>query len=558
MDVDSVDENKSGYMKALAMVSSNGHVFWSPIVKFHSTCDIDITLFPFDDQVCHLKLGSWAYDGFQVNLTNRSHSADLTNYVINGEWVLLKVESFLKVVYYPCCPEPFPDVRVIIYLRRRILYYTQNIVIPCVMLSVLTLLVFWVDPDSGEKMNLGMTVLLAFSVFMLLMAENMPATSTSVPVIGIYLTCVMAMTSISVLLAVVVANISSMDAQKHIAMHPIFVSCVITLASIVRYRLHHITSDDIIYGKKAPQLIIPQYNNGPQIQMTYSQSKDTTETLMTNSSSNDTSQNQEAHSQYKDALPSQVSNDPSHDLTDLEANVGCHDTSGGSTLQPVSPKALSGTHSGAMVDSSSKKEVSQETGSVRAEETGSVRAETTSSSLQVHLNQIITSAEKSKSNQPLNTNTSAKTDQKEKKQEMNKGCTKGTNPGMGIPKTGLKPSMGQPSPPSSNKSPAKALYTEFHQATKEEPSKEMLRIQESKESAIPEMEEILRRLQSMLARDEMRDRMKAGARKWREAAEVIDRLFFCVTFLATFFTSIISLVIIPLSKRTPDGSKFLD
>jgi nicotinic acetylcholine receptor len=35
-----------------------------PIVKFRSTCQIDITYFPFDDQICKLKIGSWLYDGF--------------------------------------------------------------------------------------------------------------------------------------------------------------------------------------------------------------------------------------------------------------------------------------------------------------------------------------------------------------------------------------------------------------------------------------------------------------------------------------------------------------
>ena len=48
------------------MVQSNGNVFWPPIVRMRSSCKVDITYFPFDDQVCKLKLGSWAYDGFQV------------------------------------------------------------------------------------------------------------------------------------------------------------------------------------------------------------------------------------------------------------------------------------------------------------------------------------------------------------------------------------------------------------------------------------------------------------------------------------------------------------
>lgn len=53
-------------------------------------------------------------------------------------------------------------------------------------------------------MTLGITVLLAFSVFMLLIAENIPATSETVPLIGIYLTAVMSLTSLSIILTIVV------------------------------------------------------------------------------------------------------------------------------------------------------------------------------------------------------------------------------------------------------------------------------------------------------------------------------------------------------------------
>ncbi len=48
----------------------------------------------------------------------------------------------------------------------------------------LTVLVFCLPPDSGEKIALGVTVLLAFSVFMLAIAEKMPETSASIPLIG--------------------------------------------------------------------------------------------------------------------------------------------------------------------------------------------------------------------------------------------------------------------------------------------------------------------------------------------------------------------------------------
>ena len=61
-----------------------------------------------------------------------------------------------------------------------------NIVFPCMMMSTLTVLVFCMPPDSGEKIALGVTVILAFSVFMLAIAERMPETSESIPLIGTF------------------------------------------------------------------------------------------------------------------------------------------------------------------------------------------------------------------------------------------------------------------------------------------------------------------------------------------------------------------------------------
>ena len=52
------------------------------------------------------------------------------------------------------------------------------------MMSTLTLLVFCLPPDSGEKIALGVSILLVFSVFMFAIAEKMPETSESVPLIG--------------------------------------------------------------------------------------------------------------------------------------------------------------------------------------------------------------------------------------------------------------------------------------------------------------------------------------------------------------------------------------
>lgn len=122
----------------------------------------------------------------QVDVTNRSSTVDLSNYVYSGEWELIDILVVRNQVTYACCIEFFPDVTFTIIMRRRTLYYLFNIIFPCLWLTVLSLLGFWLPPDSGEKITLGITVLLAFSVFMLLIAENMPATSEFVPLIGMF------------------------------------------------------------------------------------------------------------------------------------------------------------------------------------------------------------------------------------------------------------------------------------------------------------------------------------------------------------------------------------
>lgn len=78
----------------------------------------------------------------------------------------------------------YTELSYTVHIRRRSLYYAFNVVIPCVMLSSLTLLSFSLPCNSREKIGLGLTVFLTFSMFMLLIAEAVPTSSESIPLIG--------------------------------------------------------------------------------------------------------------------------------------------------------------------------------------------------------------------------------------------------------------------------------------------------------------------------------------------------------------------------------------
>ena len=46
-----------------------------------------------------------------------------------------------------------PDITFYMTLRRKTLFYTVNLIIPCVGISFLTVLVFYLPSDSGEKVT---------------------------------------------------------------------------------------------------------------------------------------------------------------------------------------------------------------------------------------------------------------------------------------------------------------------------------------------------------------------------------------------------------------------
>lgn len=50
-----------------AILHSSGKVQWKPPAIYKSFCEIDVEYFPFDEQTCFMKFGSWTYDGYTVS-----------------------------------------------------------------------------------------------------------------------------------------------------------------------------------------------------------------------------------------------------------------------------------------------------------------------------------------------------------------------------------------------------------------------------------------------------------------------------------------------------------
>ncbi|XP_064652936.1 neuronal acetylcholine receptor subunit alpha-7-like isoform X2 [Lineus longissimus] len=211
----SADESFDGTFPVNMVVTHDGNTTYIPPGMFKSTCKIDITWFPFDDQFCDMKFGSWTHDGSKIDLQNQGDEGDTSTFIRNGEWDLRGVPAKRNVIKYECCPEEYIDITFTIHIRRRTLYYGFNLIIPCVLISSMALLTFTLPPDAGEKISLGVTILLSLTVFLLLVAETMPPTSDAVPLIGMYFACIMIMCSLSVVFTVLVLNYHHRSADTH-------------------------------------------------------------------------------------------------------------------------------------------------------------------------------------------------------------------------------------------------------------------------------------------------------------------------------------------------------
>lgn len=222
----SADGNYEVTLMTKATLHYDGKVLWEPPAIYKSSCTIDVEFFPFDEQLCKMKFGSWTYDGFQVDLLHYEQRKDSANFIPIGidlreyyrsvEWDIMSVPARRNVKTYPCCPEPYPDITFNITIRRKTLFYTVNLIVPCVGISFLTVLTFYLPSDSGEKIALCVSILLSLTVFFLLLAELIPPTSLVVPLIGKYLLFTMILVTLSILVTVIVLNVHFRSPSTHI------------------------------------------------------------------------------------------------------------------------------------------------------------------------------------------------------------------------------------------------------------------------------------------------------------------------------------------------------
>ena len=127
-----------------------------------------------------MKFGSWTFDINQLHFVfyKGIKTLDLSDYLKSGTWDIIDCPA--EIINFT---DTSTNVTRSMYisrfkLRRKTLFYLVNLIIPCVLISLLSVCVFSLPTDAGEKITLCISILLALVVFLLLISKILPPALT--------------------------------------------------------------------------------------------------------------------------------------------------------------------------------------------------------------------------------------------------------------------------------------------------------------------------------------------------------------------------------------------
>ena len=189
-----------------------GYITRSIMINYRSSCSMNLRQFPFDTQNCTLQFTSARYYANQMNVSSMMTFSREIMYYKNSEFFLEDVET-ARTVKDLCCGYSVIVLHYHIIIGRRPLFFMLNLMLPCSLITLIAMLSFCIPPDSGEKVGLGLTVLLSLSVFLLIISDQMPP-SSEVPLIFIYFFGTVVLVTLSTALAVLVLSIHHTSDQS--------------------------------------------------------------------------------------------------------------------------------------------------------------------------------------------------------------------------------------------------------------------------------------------------------------------------------------------------------
>ena len=165
----------------LVDVYPDGGVWVSIPISNTVPCPMKLGRFPFDIQECTFTIGSWTLNGVYVDMVPRLNGDGdyeaftfTKTFVDHTEYDLLAVKTSHFDTFYSCCVEPYPVIEFKLKFRRHSITYITGILMPMILSTFVGMLAFGLNPGSGERISLGVTVMLTNAAIYIVAFQVLP------------------------------------------------------------------------------------------------------------------------------------------------------------------------------------------------------------------------------------------------------------------------------------------------------------------------------------------------------------------------------------------------
>ncbi|XP_067454270.1 5-hydroxytryptamine receptor 3C-like [Thunnus thynnus] len=230
-----MDEDKSPKTPYVYLLNT-GQVYDDKPVRVISSCRLGIYTFPFDIQNCTLTFGSYLHFGSDIRMIQGDTAAEIlkeSREVIetNGEWELIDIKIAPSTL--TLAEASYSEIKYYIVLRRRAVLYVVNLLIPSCFLITVDLFSFLLPPHSVDRSSFKMTLILGYTVFLLIMNDLLPVTGETTPLINVFFSISLALMVASLLETVFITNIQFSSSQYSAVPHWLSILVLRYLAVVV-------------------------------------------------------------------------------------------------------------------------------------------------------------------------------------------------------------------------------------------------------------------------------------------------------------------------------------
>ncbi|XP_030383574.1 neuronal acetylcholine receptor subunit alpha-2 [Scaptodrosophila lebanonensis] len=188
----------------------DGSFLWVPPALYIAYCNLNMRNWPYDQQTCKLKIGSWSSNNIDAEYSKQKSALEYDELLQSTEWDISSAST--KYVREETCNY----IEFTFTLQRRSSMYTAVIYTPAFTIVLLALSVFWLPPQMGEKILLNGVLIVLVACFLMYFAQLLPVLAENTPLIVVFYSSCLLLLSLSTIVEVVVLYISTAKHKRRL------------------------------------------------------------------------------------------------------------------------------------------------------------------------------------------------------------------------------------------------------------------------------------------------------------------------------------------------------